>query len=71
MAITRRIARALSAPFRAASGWWVGLEPPERVLYRALVLLGPGCALIYPPAGLVVPGVVLALVFFGFSLRRS
>ena len=58
------------SPLRSAWGWWSGLDPAERVLYRSLVLLGAGCGLIYPPLVLIVPGLVLALTFFGFGRRR-
>lgn len=51
--------------------WWTNLEPSERILYRAVVLLGVGCGLIYPPLAFIVPGVLFGLVFFGFSLRRG
>ena len=52
------------APFRSLVGWWNALAPEERVLYRALVLLGAGSGLVYAPLALIVPGAVLALTFF-------
>ena len=59
--------RRLAAPWR----WWTALEPAERILYRAVVLLGAGSALVYPPFGLIVPGLMFALVFFGFGFKRA
>lgn len=58
-------------PHRRLLGWWNGLEPAERVLYRALVLLSVGCGMVAAPLALIVPGAVLAAVFFGFSFRRA
>ena len=51
--------------------WWSGLESAERVFYRAAAALAVGWALVWPPMILIVPGTLWALVFFGFSLRRS
>lgn len=59
--------RRLTAPVR----WWSGLDPAERVLYRAVVLLAAGSAFVWPPLALIVPGLLFALVFFGFTLRRT
>lgn len=50
--------------------WWAALDPPERVFYRAVVALGAGFGLAWPPLVLIVPGLLWALVFFGFSLRK-
>ena len=50
--------------------WWTGLDPADLVLYRSVALLGTGSALVAPALGLIVPGVVFALVFFGFSFKR-
>lgn len=62
-----RTASGLLKPLR----WWNALTPAERVLYRALVLMSIGFGLVAAPLALIVPGVVLALVFFGFSFRRA
>jgi hypothetical protein len=67
----RRTYAVLRWPFARAWSWWSGLEPVERVLYRAVILLGIGFLLTpWPQLGLIVPGVLLALVFFGFSFTR-
>jgi len=63
----RRTLTALGAPLR----WWHALTPDERVLYRAVLLLAIGCWLVTPALGFIVPGVIFALVFFGFSFRRA
>lgn len=65
-----RTARGVIWPFRRLWAWWTALEPAERVLYRAVAFLAAGCALVYPPAGLIVPGALFALAFFDFSFRR-
>ena len=65
--IARDILRLAGAPFR----WWHDLEAPERVLYRAVACLGVGFGLAWLPLAFIVPGVLFALVFFGFSLRRA
>lgn len=62
---------ALRRAWGSLRAWWTGLDPAERVLYRALTLLAAGFALWVPPLALIVPGLVLTLVFFGFSLRRA
>jgi hypothetical protein len=52
--------------------WWNALQAVERILYRALGLLAIGFALTPLPAlAFIVPGAILTLVFFGFSLRRG
>lgn len=63
--------KALRRAWAATRAWWAGLEASERVLYRALALLAGGFAMWIPPLALIVPGLVLTLVFFGFSLRRA
>jgi hypothetical protein len=40
------------------------------MLIVALVILAIGCALVYPPAGLIVPGLLLYAASLGLSLRR-
>ena len=62
--------RIAIAPGRRLWAWWGALEATERVLYRSLVLLAAGFALIYPPLALIVPGSILALAFFGFGFGR-
>jgi hypothetical protein len=51
------------APVEASVGlfgqWWADLEPHERVLYRGLLLLAAGLALVALPLALIVPGAVL------------
>jgi hypothetical protein len=69
--ISVRLWGAFIRQSRAPGRWWTGLEPAERVLYRAIAFLGPGTALVWPPLGLIVPGLLFALVFFGFSFRRT
>lgn len=59
----RRLGRRLVA-------WWTGLDPRERVLYRAVVLLSIGGLLSWPPLAFFIPGVLFTLVFFD-SFRRS
>lgn len=63
----RRIGSVLRRPF----GWWAALTPQERVFYRAAVFLAAGFGLLWPPAVLIVPGAMWALVFFGFSFRKG
>lgn len=67
----RRLRSAITLLPRSAWSWWTGLDPTERVLYRAVVLLGSGCGLVYIPLGLIVPGLLFALTFFAVSLRRA
>jgi hypothetical protein len=57
----------LTAPLR----WWRALDASERVLYRAIALLGAGCALAWPPAGLIVPGLLYTAVFFKLTWRTG
>ena len=52
-------------------GWWNALGPPERVLYRAIGLLAVGCGMVWLPLAFIVPGILFAAVFFGFTFRRS
>lgn len=63
--------RATAALPRRLWTWWSALAATERVLYRSLILLAAGFALVYPPLGLIVPGSLLALVFFGFRFGRG
>jgi hypothetical protein len=56
---------------RLPVAWWRGLDPQERVLYRAMVLLAAGGIVTWPPLAFFLPGTLLVLVFFGFSLRRT
>ena len=74
----RRGARRLLSPLRRLAaqplrpfGWWSGLAPSERVLYRSVALLAAGCGLVWLPLAFIVPGIVFGLVFFGFSFRRA
>ncbi len=67
----RRLVSAIASAARRPGRWWNLLDPAERILYRAVVLLGAGFALVWPPLGLIVPGALFAAVFFGFSLRRA
>jgi hypothetical protein len=67
----RRAGTALRRQLGRPARWWTGLEPPERVFYRAAVTLGIGWGLVWPPMVLIIPGTLWALVFFGFSMRRS
>lgn len=68
LAAARLRTRALVA---RCSAWWHGLEPPERIWYRAVALLAVGLAGYDWRLALTVPGTLYALVFFGFSLRRG
>ena len=43
----------------------------EALLLLALVGLGIGCALVYPPAGLIVPCSILTAAVLGSSFRRG
>lgn len=65
--VSRR--QQIAGHLRSLAGWWPGLSPEERVLYRAVALLGIGCGLVYPPLVLIVPGFLFALTFFGFGRR--
>jgi hypothetical protein len=65
------IAGAVGRPLRAAAAWWSSLEALERVMYRGLVLLAAGLALVWVPAALIVTGAVLTAVSLGFTLRRG
>jgi len=60
-----------SAKARRPLAWWSGLEPAERVLYRAAALSAIGFGMVALPLAFIVPGILFALVFFGFSLRRG
>jgi len=51
--------------------WWSGLQPAERVLYRAVGLSAIGFGMVAVPLAFIVPAVLFALVFFGFGFRRS
>lgn len=50
--------------------WWGNLTAAERVLYRAMALLAVGTGGFDWRFGFIVPGVIFALVFFGFRLGR-
>jgi hypothetical protein len=62
-----RLALVTSAPWR----WWRDLDASERVLYRAIALLAAGFALAWPPAGLIVPGLLYTAVFFKLTWRAG
>jgi len=63
--------KRVKAVLGRAVGWWKGLEPAERILYRATALLAAGGLVTWPPLAFWVPGLMFALVFFGFNLRRA
>jgi hypothetical protein len=65
------IARSGFAAARRPATWWSGLQPAERVLYRAVGLSAVGFGMVALPLAFIVPAVLFALVFFGFSFRRS
>jgi hypothetical protein len=65
------IARSGFATARRPAAWWSGLQPAERVLYRAVGLSAVGFGMVALPLAFIVPAVLFALVFFGFSFRRS
>lgn len=69
--IVGRSLSRLRTTVTAVRRWWDGLDAAERVLYRAVGLLGAGCGLVWPPLALIVPGVLFAATFFGFSFRRA
>jgi len=54
--------------------WWQqardALGPQEVVLGVGLALTSAGSALVYPPAGLIVPGVVLTWLAIAPAPRR-
>jgi len=58
--------KRLLAPWR----WWTALDPAERVLYRAVLLLGVGFALVNPALAFIVPGTLFALTFLVSIARR-
>jgi hypothetical protein len=65
------IAAAIGRPLRTVAAWWSSLDATERVMYRGLVLLAAGLALVWVPAALIVTGAVLTAVSLGFTLRRG
>ena len=65
------IAQRGFATVRRPAAWWSGLQPAERVLYRAVGLSAVGFGMVALPLAFIVPAVLFALVFFGFSFRRS
>jgi hypothetical protein len=62
-----RVRRALTS----VVVWWSGLEPPERVLYRAVALSAIGFGMVALPLAFIAPAILFSLVFFGFSFRRA
>ena len=71
MSRIRRVGSGLRFQLGRPSRWWAALDPPERVFYRAAVALAIGFGLVWLPLALIVPGLLWALVFFGFSLRKG
>lgn len=65
-----RLLRILTAPIRWPWGWWTALEPAERLMYRGLVMLAGGLAMVWPPLAMIVPGTVLTAAAFGFTFNR-
>jgi hypothetical protein len=66
-----RIRSAIAAPFGAARRWWDGFDSAEgQVATAGLVLLAGGLSLVWIPAALIVPGLVLVAIGMGFDLRR-
>jgi len=63
--------RRAMATVRRPASWWSGLQPAERVLYRATALSAIGFGMVALPLAFIVPAVLFALVFFGFSFRRG
>lgn len=47
---------------------WASVSDHERVLLAGLIPLAVGCALVYPPLGLIVPGLLLTMIALGFTL---
>lgn len=66
-----RIGAAARQAGRTAWAWWKGLDPAERIHYRAATLLGIGFAMIALPLAFIVVGMLYVLILFGFSFRRS
>jgi hypothetical protein len=66
-----RAGRAIAFPATTSWSWWRSLEPTERVLWRGLALLAGGLSLVWLPAALIVPGVVLTAIALGFTFRRA
>jgi hypothetical protein len=68
-ALTVRLRRASATAHRPLT-WWSALEPAERILYRAAALSAIGFGMVALPLAFIVPAVLFALVFFGFTFRR-
>jgi hypothetical protein len=66
-----RIRLALTSPSRRLLAWWDGLVPAERLMWRGLVLLSGGLAMVAIPLALIVPGAVLTATALGFSFSRA
>lgn len=69
LGLIRASVRLLIAQGRRPIHWWDHLEAADRVLYRAVGLLGVGCGLVWLPFLFIVPGILFALAFFSF--RRA
>lgn len=66
-----RLVRRLAAAARRPFAWWSALQPVERVLYRSVAFSAIGFGMVALPLAFIVPGLLFALVFFGFSFRRA
>lgn len=66
-----RFAAAAGARVREILGWWPGLEPAERLMWRGLALLAAGFIVAgLAPLALIVPGAVLTAAAFGFTFTK-
>lgn len=71
MSRIRRVGSGIQSQAARPVRWWAALDPLERVFYRAVVALAIGFGVVWPPLAFIVPGLLWALVFFGFSLRKG
>jgi len=70
MKLLRRLGGVIFWPITRSWAWWHGLEPAERILYRAVVLAAIGFGMVAVPLAFIVPAILFALTFFGFGPRR-
>lgn len=61
---------AVLRPFVNAWDWWRGMPDEGQVGLIGLLLVGAGGALIWPPVGLLAPGVALTAISMGFQFKE-